>query len=333
MEPVINFTIIIITHNREAFLKKLLEQIREQEEHVKIIIVHNSHREFQETSLNTPNDHNIKIIQQKFPTPAAARNNALSHCESDWVLFLDDDIEIPENYFQKSKELLNSYKLEERPHIFGGPDRTPLKAKFFEEAVGLALTSPMTTASTRYRHSPSENINNKASEKDLILCHLWIDRQFLERHKLSFPSLYFRNEENLLIDRASYLGARITYSPELFVYHHRKSHLKSLFMAVFRSGLYRVKSFSEFFDLKGILFLVPAGWVLFLSSFLLGLLPSHSIAILYTYLILSILATSFAVKKKPLYFPVALLYQFYINIVYGLGVLAGFIRLIVSRFI
>lgn len=333
MELVINFTIIIITHNREAFLKKLLAQIREQDEHVEIIIVHNSHQDFQESSLNNLYEKNIKIIQQQFPTPAAARNNALSFCETDWVLFLDDDIELPEDYFQKSKDLFQSYKLEDRPHIFGGPDRTPPNAKIFEEAVGFALTSPMTTASTRYRHSPSDGINHKATEKDLILCHLWVDHNFLKRHKLSFPPLYFRNEENLLIDRANDLGARITYSPELFVYHHRKSHLKSLFMAVFRSGLYRVKSFSEFFDLKGVLFLVPAGWVLFLTSFLLGLLPSHSIAILYTYFILSILATSYAVKKKPLFFPVALLYQFYINIVYGLGVLAGFIRLIMSRFI
>ncbi len=323
------FSIVIITYNREDLVENLLSQIEVQAPQSEIILIHNSNN-----ALNIKNLENRThfFVNREFSTPAMARNEALKHATRPWLVFFDDDIILPENYFLKAQQFLQNYSSVD---LFGGPDQTPEASSFFQIALGLTLQSPMATAHTRLRHLRSNNEKKviPASERDLILCHLWIKKELFDKHKLVFPDAYFRNEENLLIHQASMLDANILYNSDLFVYHYRKSELKSLFFAVFRSGLYRIKSFREMFSISGLLFLVPIVWLIFLISSLyqfltLGEVDQYSSYLWLFYLSLSFIATVSVTIKRPQYFFVALFYQFYMNLVYALGTLVGLLRLI-----
>lgn len=322
-----SFSIIIITYNREHLVEKLLSQIKCQAPEAEILLVHNSDRAFHSTSLASQA---TILINKKFETPAIARNEALKHASRPWIIFFDDDIILPEDYFQQASGFISSYPCVD---IFGGPDQTPRNSTYFQTALGLTLQSPMATAHTRARHLKSKNKVIDATERDLILCHLWVRKDFISKHSLSFPSDYFRNEENLFIHQAKLCKARILYFSDLYVYHYRKSQLGPLFFAVFRSGLYRIKSFREMFTLSGLLFLIPIFWlILFSLSIYLQLSSPHIPFILkfiwLLYFTLSIIATAWTTKKRPQYFIATLFYQFFINLIYGLGALVGLFRLL-----
>lgn len=322
------FSIVIITYNREDLVENLLSQIYQQAPEAEIILIHNN---IETLKLNNIDEKTDFFLNQKFSTPAMARNEALKHTSRPWVVFFDDDIALPDHYFENAQRFLNQYPGVE---LFGGPDQTPPTATYFQTALGMTLQSPMATAHTRLRHLRSKNKKViSASEKDLILCHLWIKRELIDNNGLSFPDSYFRNEENLLIHKASKTGAQILYNSELFVYHERKSKLNGLFYAVFRSGFYRIKSFNEMFSLSGLLFLIPTLWLFFLLftiyQFLsIGKIDLYSQCLWFLYLSLSVMTTFWITIRRPQFFFAALFYQFYINLIYALGTLAGLFRLV-----
>ncbi len=320
------FSIIIITYNREDLVEKLLCQIANQAPQAEIILIHNSDRPLERQSLQE----NVSFyLCQSFSTPAMARNEALKHATKSWVVFFDDDIVLPDHYFLNAFELLNQHP---DTDLFGGPDQTPSGSSFFATALGLTLQSPMATAHTRLRHLRSHKKVMEATERDLILCHLWIRNDFIKKHDVRFPDNYFRNEENLLIHQVKLLKAKILYFSDLYVYHYRKSQLRHLFFAVFRSGLYRIKSFREMFTISGLLFFIPTLWCLFLVSSLyqittVGHLHIYFQSLWAIYLTASVVATTWVTKTRPQYFFVALFYQFFINLIYGMGTLIGLLRL------
>lgn len=327
MDVTNQISIIIVTYNREKMLRDLLDQLNLLVSNVEIILVNNSNESLNDSHIPSKVTH---FIHKKFSSPAAARNAALEHATKEWVLFFDDDIILPDHYFQQAIYLLEKYP---NIDIFGGPDQTPIRASYFQQALGLALQSPMTTAHTRLRHLKQNKTILKATERDLILCHLWIRRSFLKDHDLSFPESYFRNEENLLIHQAQTKGAEIYYFSDLFVFHYRKANLVPLAFAVFRSGFYRIKSIKKIPSLSGILFLIPSFWIIFIFCTFTQLLENNSLHPAYVqiwalYIFLSVAFTLKVTIKRPQYFFVALLYQIMINLLYGLGTLTGLLRLL-----
>lgn len=321
------FSIIIITYNREHLVEKLLSQIKQLAPNAEIILVHNADQSLKSESLT-----NLAsvLINKSFSTPAMARNEALKHVTRSWVVFFDDDIVLPEEYFLQATKILSHYP---NVDLFGGPDQTPANSSFFQTALGLSLQSPMTTAHTRLRHLKSNKKVLSATERDLILCHLWVRMTFIKEHSLSFPANYFRNEENLFIHQAKLFNAQILYFSDLYVYHYRKSQLGPLFFAVFRSGLYRIKSFKEMFTLSGLLFLIPSLWIIFIGLSIYFMLTTSDLNLIFKYiwmlyLTLSFSATAWVTKKRPQYFLAVLFYQFFINIIYALGTLVGLLRLL-----
>ncbi len=322
-----NISIIIITYKREILVENLLNQIKILSPLAEVILVNNSDETLNHSKFSSKTSH---LIHQKFLTPAMARNEAIKYATREWIVFFDDDIILPDHYFTTAQNLIQTHT---NMDIFGGPDQTPLDSGYFQAALGYTLQSPMATAHTRLRHLQGPKKEGSASERDLILCHLWIRKSFLDTNDLRFPNNFFRNEENLLIHFAKKLNAHISYDSELYVYHYRKSYLPALFFAVFRSGFYRIKSFSEAFSMAGILFIIPSLWILFLCYSLFqfinyGDLNLLSKSILTLYLFLSLLSTSLITIKRPQYFIVALFYQFFLNFVYGLGTLAAIARLL-----
>ena len=328
MDKSSNISIIIITYKREILVENLLNQIKLLSPLAEVILVNNNDDEtLNPTKFSLLTSH---LIHQKFQTPAMARNEAIKYATREWLVFFDDDIILPNHYFSTAQDLLQSHS---NIDILGGPDQTPIDSGYFQTALGYTLQSPMATAHTRLRHLQGPKKDGSASERDLILCHLWIRKSFLDRNHLRFPNNFFRNEENLLIHFAKKLNAHISYDSKLFVYHYRKSYLPALFFAVFRSGFYRIKSFREAFSIAGILFIIPSLWIIFLCYSLFQIISYNDLnllskSLLALYAFLSLLTTALITIKKPQYFIVALFYQFFLNFVYGLGTIAAITRLL-----
>ena len=262
-----------------------------------------------------------KLFYIPITSPAQARNYAVNKCSGDYLFFLDDDCFLPDNYF-KSIQLNSGWD------AFGGPDRTPLDANSFEYSLGYALSSPLCMGKTYKRHSSeSKSIIIDADESQLILCNLWFKRKLFTDEKFQFPINLFRNEENFLLKELKIQNKQIVYLPDMFVYHSRKSDLKSLAVTIARSGECRVKNFSQLPEIHEVIYFLP---MIFLCFFLYWIFNPLSILgygfIIYT--ISVVIYTLYKRQKKPM-----IIFLHYVIVVfYALGLVIGFKKLIESTF-
>jgi len=316
-----SFSIIIVTYKRKDRLKALLLQLNELCQQTTKYIVVNGEALDQYTDLKNlcPHTH---WLQGNFETPGMARNEALKKVSTDWVLFLDDDIVLPNDYFSSSFAAIENASKD--TICIGGPDHSPLNGSIFQEALSLTLRSPMATAHTRLRHDRMTKEITQGHESNLILCHLWMRMDFQRKNKLFFSRHLFRNEENYLINQIIQHQGKALYSSKLFVYHYRKTRIDHLAQAVFSSGFHRVKSFSLSKKLFSFLFLIPAVWVVYLGLFTLGYASHH---LLTMYITLTLFISMKVSMERGALLPLVIIYQILMNFFYGLGVLWGLLRL------
>lgn len=304
------FSIIVITHKRLPLLKQCLTSIEREFSLVSEIIVAVNGPDV-ETQDWLKENSKFKTIALDSMSPAMARNQALLQAQGTWCGFFDDDITLPVGYAKELTCLLTKSDVD----VVGGPDQTPPNASALEIIIGKALTSPLSTSKTRYRHTRDIAKVREADESDLILCNLWMKTSILREN--NFPENYFRNEENVLLYQLHKQQRKMLWSSNLYVYHKRKSDLVSLYRAVSRSGECRIRSLLNFDSNLDLRFLLPAIFVLYLI--VLPLLfcwhPLWALG-LFIYLIFDLIIS---ISYAPTKFLALMYIQCCIIVFYGIG--------------
>ena len=266
----------------------------------------------------------IPNLKSKRVTPmnsGAARNQAISLVNGDWICFLDDDVQIGENYFQTALNIISDYP---EVGVFGGPDSTPDDASSFQHSVGIAYSSMFCTGATRRRHWMVGETDPEADEQHLILCNLWIRASLLKPGVYKFPSDLNRNEENVLLAELHQAGNQLLYEPRLAVLHERKTGFRELALPVYRSGLNRFKSFFYESAKPSLSFLVPMFFVYYLIALLIR--PTVLMAFpLFFYFGLNLMFSLHAASRagKLRLFPLVIGVTFFVHVAYGVGSICG----------
>lgn len=317
--------VIIVTHKRKTLLERCLDSLYAQEDHPLLLetsVIINGVDEVTEQFLNKrfPNLNVLPLSQKE--TPGGARNKALEKIseEIEYILFLDDDVELPTHYFKVAAKFLRS-----GPTLLGGPDLTHPNSDAFQRILGLAQQSPLCTAHTRYRHHPGVHDHNIAPDgSEFILCNLWFHPKVFKEYKLRFDDRFQRNEENVLIYQVLGKSQNFIFSSDLFVFHEKKTNIPALCRAVFSSGLHRALSFILYPKSFNLLYLAPLAFICYLLSLqiiglsFLSLLPLFlytGLSLFYSYRLTSTIKDTSGVWAM----------HFLIIFTYGLGTLAGLI--------
>lgn len=317
---------VIVTYQRPALLERCLKSLNElssdQLTYEIIVIINGNDPDAKKVLASFPNNIKLKILEHAL-TPAGARNQALPIAQGDYLIFLDDDVQVPKGYLSSLIPILA-----EHPILFGGPDISPPTASLFQKALGYAQQSPLTSAHTRYRHLEDKSLRRAVPDgNEFILCNMGIHRSIFTEHRLTFDERFKRNEENVLIHQIKALHQHFIFSPQLYVYHEKKQRLSSLSKAVFSSGLHRIKSFVLFPDSLSLIYFAPLLFMLYLCSLpWLWQLPLFLLP-LQAYAIFLILFTWRLIQKHRLTSPVLILLisylQVHITIAYGMGSFVG----------
>lgn len=330
-----NLSLAIVTHNRPELLCNCLKSIAQNIKNLKpeskliitaidIAINGNDSCNYENIIDQITDDSSIhfkeKIAFKKYDkqSPAAIRNQLVTLQTSEYVLFLDDDIILNNDYLLNLEKLLT-----ETPNIdvIGGPDGLYPETSSFEKAFSLALQSPFTTFNTRKRHHLSQEENG--NESNLTLCNLLVRREIIQKYR--FNEELFRNEENLLLNQIAHFHIRRSHL--LGVYHKRREGLRA-FIPSFFSGYYRMKMLSFSLDNIKFRYYLP---VLALLLVLLSLFtfPFLFVSLVFLYFLINILSSLFICIKNrshALTFTVSYA-QFMILFHYALGQLAYLIGL------
>jgi len=318
-----NYSIIIITHNRNDLLRNCLKSIFEANHlsSYEIIVVINGKDHQAETTLK--NEFNtIKWLSIASTTPAEARNVAIEMASYDFLCFLDDDTLIPPEYFEIATNHINP-----ELSVLGGPDRTYPNSSLFEQAIGETLKSPLATGGTRYRHN-SKIVRplKEPSEKSFILCNLWINKNILNKLKVRFDGDFFRNEENVLLHLLE--KENMLYLPSLYVFHKRKGNVLHLLKAVSKSAYFRIKSFYKYPSSFSVTYLSPLlAFILFLFF-----IPFHPYSLPILLLSYTILILIFSLRKSKIHLiPFIMGIHLLIHVGYTVGLLSGIFLVIPKK--
>lgn len=180
----------------------------------------------------------FEIILLEVPfitTPGASRNILVSAANSEFLCFLDDDIQVSTEYFDKCNEIL----IAKRSDIFGGPDQSPKNNGIKQQVIGELMSHQFVMGPTSLRHYDDGKGFREADETILTLCNIWFSSSIFEETKLSFDEDIQRCEENKLLSELNTLGHKMYYYPDMIISHFRRESNPAMIRIQYLSGYYR----------------------------------------------------------------------------------------------
>ncbi len=211
------------------------------------------------------------IIVVRGTNPSSNRNKAIEKAKGDYVVFLDDDAVIKEDYLIKVDEFLNKHI---EIDVVGGPQLTPVDDSRFGKVSGYALSSKFGAWKLANRYTSNKE-NLDADETSLTSANLICKRKVVD--KVKFDESLFPGEDPKFIADVKKQGFRVAYTPTFILYHKRRPTYKSFVKQMFNYGKSRPKKESFLATLKRPFFFIPSLFVIYLLALLISILIYPSI--------------------------------------------------------
>lgn len=163
-----------------------------------------------------------RIIPSGQVGPAEKRDMSLEYAEGEIFAFIDDDA------YPRADWLANAVKLFNDSNVgaVGGPAVTPESDSVWQKASGKVYESFLCSGGYVYRYLPKP----QREVDDLPSVNLIVRRDVFEEVGGYDSNFYPGEDTKLCLDIVEKAGKKIIYSPDVLVYHHRRTlfrqHLK-----------------------------------------------------------------------------------------------------------
>lgn len=251
------FSIITATYKRPAEVKEFLESlVLQKNKNFEIIIADGSPDNSIAPVVNEfKNKLNIKYIYQYNLPVSNARNKAAEIAKGEYLIFLDSDCIIPDNYLNIVKQYIKTYKCD----AFGGTDDAMDNFTPLQKAINYTMTSFLSSGGIRGKKTHIGKFYprgfNMGVKKNIFL------------KEGGFSEYLVCGEDIDLSIRLSKKNYKISLISDAIVYHKRRTNLKKFYKQLFRFGAARIILYNIHNDLK-ITHLFP----LFFSAYTISLL-------------------------------------------------------------
>lgn len=207
--------------------------------------------------LNYPKN-KYEVIVEKGINPSDNRNNGSKKANGDFIAFIDDDALVDKNLLKNAEAFFEKYK---DIAIVGGTQLTPKDDRGFSVISGYALSCKFGAWKMSNRYSGDKEILD-ADETMLTSANMFVKRKVMK--KIKFNPMLFPGEDPDFIARAKKLGFNVAYSPNLVVYHRRRSTFSSLIKQIYKYGKTRPKKEKLKETLKMPFFIIPSLFLIYL---------------------------------------------------------------------
>ena len=208
------FSIIIPVRQENDYLKETLKELKKQ-----------SYKNFE-----------VLVITDaisKSSNPAHKRNHGAKMAKGDYLAFLDDDSFPKKDWLKKSNQIF-----QKQSDLAGlcGPCLTPPKDSLLQKASGLVWASHLGSGGAgTYRN----RIARARYVDDYPTVNLIINKNDFFKVK-GFDTHHWPGEDTILcLNLTHKLGKKIYYSPDIIVYHHRRSVIKKHLQQITRYAIHR----------------------------------------------------------------------------------------------
>ena len=266
----------------------------------------------------------IKIIPTGKVSPAVKRDIGAENAKGELLFFLDDDSYPQTDWIDKALPYFNDLSV----GAVGGPAITPPNDSFLQKISGAVFLTKV-GGGIPERYYPI----GKVKEIDD-----WPSVNLIVRKDLfikigGFKSEYWPGEDTKLCLEIIKEGGNILYTPDVIVWHHRRSGLLRHLKQVGNYGLHRgffAKKYPE--TSFKLLYFIPSFFMLYLCIFIVALLLNNSMALylmpVFVLYLCALIYAFFDINKKIKDFKVSLSSLYYIfltHIWYGIRFIYGFV--------
>ena len=244
------FSIIIPVYNRPQEIDELLESLCHQTfKDFEVVVVEDGSREKCDLVCDRYRDRLLVSYHFKPNSgPGPSRNYGAERSQGEYLIILDSDVIVPENYLAIVKEELDR----EPCDAFGGPDRAHPSFTPIQKAINYAMTSFFTTGGIRGGKRKMDKFYPRSF-------NLGIKKSVYEALGGFAPMRY--GEDIDLSTRIFKNGYSCRLFPEAFVYHKRRVKFSSFFRQVKHSGEARVVLKNKYPDTFKLVHLLPSAFV------------------------------------------------------------------------
>ena len=176
-----------------------------------------------------PEEPRIKMMSSGRVGPAEKRDLAARAAAGTYLVFLDDD-----SYPESNLLSLALTKFASGSVALGGPAMTPVSDSFKQKVSGVVFSSRITGGSPE-RYRP---VGEQRDVDDWPSVNLMIKRDVFINVD-GFDSPYWPGEDTFLCLKLLRAGHKVTYVPDLIVWHHRREGLRRHMKQVGAYGLHR----------------------------------------------------------------------------------------------
>jgi len=244
------FSIIIPVYNRPQEVDELLESLCAQMfKDFEVVVVEDGSTEKCDDICQKYSDRlPVSYYYKSNSGPGPSRNYGAERSQGEYLIILDSDVIVPENYLETIKAELDC----EPCDAFGGPDRAHESFTPIQKAINYAMTSFFTTGGIRGGKRKMDKFYPRSF-------NLGIKKSVYEALGGFAPMRY--GEDIDLSTRIFKGGYSCRLFPEAFVYHKRRVKFSSFFRQVKHSGEARVVLKNKYPETFKLVHLLPATFV------------------------------------------------------------------------
>ena len=189
--------------------------------------------------------------------PGQTRNYGVDRANGEYMLILDSDCILPEDYLKEVEAELRAKKAD----AFGGPDRAHHSFTDVQKAINYAMTSFFTTGGIRGGKKKLDKFYPRSFNMGI--------RKDVYQALGGFSKMRFGEDIDFSI-RIFKAGYACRLFPEAWVWHKRRTDLKKFFKQVHNSGIARINLYKKYPESLKLVHMLPA--VFTLGVFVLMLL-------------------------------------------------------------
>ncbi|MBQ8454881.1 MAG: glycosyltransferase [Bacteroidaceae bacterium] len=224
------YSIVVPVYNRPDEVDELLQSLSRQTfRDMEVIIVEDgSSHPCEEVVRRYAGKLQLRYYTKENSGPGLTRNFGAEHSQGDFLIFLDSDCVLPQDFLKEVDAELTRKECD----AWGGPDRAHDSFTPVQKAISYSMTSFLTTGGIR---GSKKQMDKKFYPRSFNLGV----RRSLYRQLGGFSSMRFGEDIDLSI-RIYESGATCRLFPEAWVWHKRRTDFRKFFKQVHNSGIARI---------------------------------------------------------------------------------------------
>ncbi len=225
----LSFSIIIPVYNRPQEIEELLHSLTKQtySKAFEVIIVEDGSSDRSEKVTESFSQQlDIKYFYKDNSGPGQSRNYGMQRAGGNYLIILDSDVILPEDYLKIVDEVLQNRYTD----AYGGPDAALPDFTALQKGINYAMTSFLTTGGLRGSESAKEKFQLRSFNMGMSKETFKKTGGFARQHY---------GEDIELTHRIWKSDLSTQFIPGAFVYHKRRTSFKQFFDQTFNFGAAR----------------------------------------------------------------------------------------------